>query len=77
MTEFTQVEYRCPTCQVPFVVIHQTDERNSKCWWCGGCVVLTGKVNKIEGDELVTFQDGKEVNREMSPEAKRKKRSAQ
>lgn len=57
-----QVHYFCPTCQYPFVVFHEEDgPRNTHCWHCKGEVTLTGKVDKLEGDEIVTYQDGIKV----------------
>lgn len=58
-----EVEYFCKTCNVPFVVYHTTDDRNTHCWFCQQEVTLTGLVNKIEGTEVVTYKNGIEIAR--------------
>ena len=58
-----EVQYWCPTCQINFYVYHTSDLRNTHCCYCGTEVKLTGQVSKLEGEEIVTYQDGKEVER--------------
>jgi hypothetical protein len=62
-----EVEYFCNICNIPFVVYHQTDTRNSHCCWCGSEVHETGLVTKLVGDDIVTYDKGVEI-------ARRKKR---
>jgi len=61
MSEYVQVQYKCDNCG-KFIVIHTNDNRNSHCM-CGRPAIQTGFVEKIEGDEIVAYQDEKEVGR--------------
>lgn len=65
-----EVEYWCETCEHAFVVYHNNEQRNSHCWWCEGPVELTGVVNKVEGDEVVTYKDGVQVSRRPKPKVR-------
>lgn len=60
---FSQREYFCPACNVKFFVIHQNEGRNSHCSYCGHVIQETGIVMKIEGDEIVTYHNEKEISR--------------
>ena len=62
-----EVEYRCPTCDYKFVVYHDDDKRNTHCNWCGHPVELTGVISKIEGAEIVAYENGKEIGRRKAP----------
>ncbi len=63
--------YFCPTCIFPGVVYHRMpDEIQTVCGWCNGELTYTGKYERIEGDDKVTYQDGKEVDRTQAPHVK-------
>jgi hypothetical protein len=59
-----EVQYHCPECDTKFVVYHRDDDRNTHCAWCNKPVKQTGRIRQIEGDEIVTYQDDVEVERE-------------
>lgn len=69
----TEVEYRCPTCNVLFVVYHMDDARNTHCCWCQCEVVQTGTVRRIEGNHIITCVHGQETKREIRPDLRRLK----
>jgi hypothetical protein len=62
---YVEVEYFCPSCNVNFCVYHKDDStnRNTHCCWCNSEVQLTGCLSKFEGDDVVTYKDGKEIAR--------------
>lgn len=61
---FEEVSYYCPKCEMTFVVYHKKlDPRLQFCGWCCGRAQLTGKISKLEGNEVVTYQDDKEIGR--------------
>jgi hypothetical protein len=65
MTE--EVQYYCEKCDMNFCVYHQNENRNSSCCWCGSLVKQTGRVGKIQGNEIITYQDGIEIERRIKP----------
>ena len=60
---FIEVEYFCPTCNIPFCVYHNNGGRNKHCCYCNSEVKETGVTRKIEGEDYVTYQNGKEIAR--------------
>lgn len=67
--------YHCDQC-TDFAVIHNLEDSLQKfCGWCGKDVKFTGLVEKIEGDSVVSYQDGKEVERRLTPNAKRRSKT--
>ena len=68
MDSVIEVEYQCPNCNMKFVVYHRDDFRNKHCCWCDKEVTQTGKVSKIEGNDIVIYQDDKEIGREPKRE---------
>lgn len=68
LRNFIEVQYHCPDCNINFVVHHQTDTRNTHCWYCSHEVKLTGVERKIKGEYFVTYKDGIEVTREKIKE---------
>lgn len=59
-----EVQYWCSSCDTKFVSYHEEDYIGLYCNWCNGYVEPTGQIRKIEGDEIVTYLQGKEVFRE-------------
>jgi hypothetical protein len=62
-----EIQYHCNHCKTDFCVYNQNNERNTHCWWCGNTVQLTGRIAYIEGDEIVTYMNGIEIERRPKP----------
>ena len=70
MPQSIEVEYFCAECNINFVVFHQSEQRNTHCCWCSKPVVLTGQIKKLEGDFVVVYKDGIEIERYKSKRVK-------
>lgn len=58
-----EVQYYCPNCDNKFVVYHRNELRNTHCCYCKTEVTQTGRISKLEGEEIVVYQDGVEIER--------------
>ena len=63
MNTFIEVEYFCSTCNINFCVHHYSEFRNTHCCYCNSEIKETGLTSKIDGEEYVTYRNGKEIAR--------------
>lgn len=73
MSNIINREYFCPACNVKFNVIHQNDGLNSHCGYCNNPITETGVTEIVDEntEEVVIYDNGKEVGRRKSAKALR------